>query len=114
MNSDLKQISDMQLKMDKKLSNIQKTLDDHTKTLNSHTKKIGMIWEHTAHLTEEVADIRGTLRTHTATLKTHTDSLDRIEVTSRKNSNNINSLNKRMHPVENQLGIMPPPEFNII
>lgn len=114
MNNDLKQISDMQLKMNAKLNGIQKTLDSHTKKLDDHTKildshtnklnnqgkKIGMIWVQAVHLTETTAGIEESLDSHT--------------LGSKRNTNNIERVDKRVRRVENQLGIMPPPEFNII
>ena len=72
-----------------------------------HTKKIEMIWEQAVHLTETTAGIE-------ETLDSHTDSLKRIEVGSKKNTDNIERVNKRLHPIEDQMGIMPPPEFTVI
>lgn len=100
VTTNIRNMREQQSVMNEKITNMQKVLD-------KHTEKIDTIWDQTAHLTEEVAEIQETLNTHTTYLK-------QITATGEKNSDNINKLNQRLYPVEDQLGIVPPPEFTVV
>lgn len=70
-----------------------KILSAHTKTLADHSRKLNALWEQTEKVTFELEEVQETLEFHTV-------ALQRI-------------VDKRLTGVENQMGIVPPPELTI-
>lgn len=72
-------------------------------TLKGHTRKLNTIWDQVTEVTEDLTEVKETLESHTA-------SLNRIEENT---SGDIKKVDKRLTTVENQQGIVPPPELTI-
>ena len=68
--------------------------------------KLDVLWEQTEELTKDMENVKETLDYHTKVLKKIADKAER-------NSDNIHRLNKRMSTIEDQSGVIPPPEFTI-
>lgn len=70
-------------------------------------KKLDILWEQVEKVTGDLENIKDKLSIHTNYLKKIDQNVDH-------NSENVRGINKRLRTVENQLGIVPPPELNII
>lgn len=70
-------------------------------------KKLDILWEQTVELTENMTEVQETLASHTETLK-------RIVANTEHEAENAGKLNKRVRTIEDQLGIVSPPELAVI
>lgn len=68
--------------------------------------KLDALWDQTVKLTEDMTEVQETLNSHTTALK-------QIATNTEHNRDNIVKLDKRVHDLEDQAGIVPPPEFTI-
>lgn len=75
--------------------------------LNRVERRLDILWEQVGKVTGDLENIKDKLSIHTNYLKKIDQNVDH-------NSENVRGINKRLRTVENQLGIVPPPELNII
>ena len=122
-------------RIDSTLDDIKETLDGHTKTLETHTrilgqhtkmlsehtktlakqgKKLNDVWDHAGTLTEDLTRVQIKFESLTKILNQHTDSLNRIEANAERNSDDVSKLDKRVTTLEDQSGIVPPPELTAV
>lgn len=69
-------------------------------------KKLDALWDQTIKLTGDLTEVQETQDSHTVALK-------QIITNTEDHKENIIKLDKRTHELENQAGIVPPPELTI-
>lgn len=85
---------------------IDTALNPVNKKLDSQGKKLDSLWDQVVEVTEGMGEVKEVQKTHTASLK-------RIESKVEQNTDDIRKINKRLTIVENQSGIVPPPELTV-
>ncbi len=70
-------------------------------------KKLDILWEQTDKLTKDINKVK-------ETLESYTNALKQIVINTINSNDNIKRLDKRATETEKSLGIVPPPESNII
>jgi|SRR3990172_12332951 len=99
INSALEPIED-------RLSNMEGYFNDPKTGLKRINQKLDALWDQTVRLTENMEEVKETLISQTEAFK-------RNEVKIENNTDDIGKVDKRLHEVENHLGIVPPPELTI-
>ncbi len=85
---------------------IDSALEPIKGTLADHSKKLDVLWDQTVKLTEDITEVQETLNSHTVTLK-------QIVTNAEHNTDNLKKLDRRVHELEDQAGIVPPPELTL-
>lgn len=70
-------------------------------------KKLDALWDQTIKLTGDLTEVQEKQDSHTVALK-------KIVTNTEADKENIVKLDKRAHELENQAGIVPPPELTIL
>lgn len=81
-------------------------LENHTKVLDNHTKKLNTLWDQTVKLTEDIEQVKEVQDSHTISLK-------QIVKNTESNKDDAMKLDARVQELENQAGIIPPPELTL-